>query len=107
MTTFAQDIEEAARGEKIISIVIGEFGWGGYKSEGKPEWVKGMVLSWEEARPTLNYRYDDGYGTPECQAIYAWTENWVIAVSNYDGSTHVYSIPRNPVGCMPEMAGGG
>lgn len=46
-------------------------------------------------------------GAPECHAITAYTETRVIQVYQYDGSTGVYSIPRNPTGGeVPEMVGG-
>ncbi|MHA2427436.1 MAG: hypothetical protein ACXADB_05365 [Candidatus Hermodarchaeia archaeon] len=93
-TTFAQDIEKAAGGERIIKIVV---------SAHKKFEKYGKMLSWDEARPLLDYHYDKGYGCEDCHAIYAWTTNRIIVVHEYDGSTGVYWIPRNPVNIDPEF----
>lgn len=66
-------VEETADGQDIIGCVIGEMGWGGYKSDVVPSYVdhvRGKVLTWEEAIPWLSYKFDMGYGTPGCEAIY-------------------------------------
>jgi hypothetical protein len=127
--SFAADIECVADGEAIIGICIGAFGWGtlyteeelkkhphlsnddlGYKEVHCPSQIpmekRGKVLSWEEARPLLDYGYDTGYGAPGCHAITAWTENKIITVVQYDGSTHLVSDLRNPHDHIPGMAGG-
>jgi hypothetical protein len=106
--TFAKDIEDVANGEIIEAVVIGDMGWVDYNDpETVPIDKRGKVLSWEDARPLLAFDYDDGYGAPECHAIYAWTFTRVIFVSMYDGSTAINAIPRFPVDCMPTMPGGG
>lgn len=108
MSNLVNWIEEEAGDEAIKAVVIGEMGWGDYGSESIPNYgamPKGVILSWEEAKKWLNYEFYSGFGAPKCQAVYAWTEEKVIAISQYDGSTNVYSIPRNPTACMPEMAG--
>ena len=113
MSTFAEDIETAADGP-ILGVVIGESGWGngwgeeGYNEEGKViDWsMRGRVLDWGWARPLLDYKYGTEYGSPECHSIYAWTETSVIFVAQYDGSTWLNSIPRNPTDCRPTMPGG-
>lgn len=95
--------------ESVEGVVIGEMGWGDYNSEEVPNYKdqpKGKVLSWEEAKKYLDYKFSAGYGAPECNAIYAWTPNWVIAISQYDGSTSPFKIPRHPVNIMPKMPGG-
>ena len=81
MSTFAEDIERAAGGaERIEAVVI---------------WPL-RVLSWHEARPLLDYDYDDGFGAPDCHAVYVWTEDKVLWVTQYDGATTNSSAPRNP-----------
>lgn len=110
MTAFAEDLEKAAGDEPITHAVIGDMGWAEYGQDERHAAAaarRGVVLPWSEARPLLDYAYDGGYGAPDCQAVYAWTETQVIYVSQYDGSTSVYSLPRNPVDCDPEMPGGG
>lgn len=114
--SFAADIEAQAKDEAIESVVIGPFGWGGSMDandgygEGnihrKTPVERGAPLAWETARPMLDYPYSTGYGAPECDAIYAYTAERVLSVAQYDGSTWITSIPRNPQPCKPEMAGG-
>jgi len=103
-------ILEQADGEEIIGVVIGEMGWGDYNSEKVPNYnvhPRGKVIDWDIASHILNYEFDNGYGAPGCEAVYAWTENWVIAIGQYDGATWPYKIPRNPIDIMPTMEGGG
>ena len=106
-----------AEGEEILGVVIGEFGWSdgwgkqGYEEEKCPKqipWEKrGIVLPWGEARELLDYEFYNGYGAPECHAVYAWTKTKVIFVGTYDGKTWIESVPRNPTECHPHMVGGG
>lgn len=104
-------ITKEANGEKIEAVVIGEMGWGEYNTESNPNYEKikrGKVYTWEEATPLLNYEFNSGFGAPECNAFYAYTKNWIISVSQYDGSTSPFRIPRNPTeGIEPSMPGGG
>ena len=66
------------------------------------------ILTWEDALPELEKEFDDGYGLAGCPAIYAYTKTWVIFVSEYDGSTMINRIPRNPtVNINPIIPGGG
>jgi hypothetical protein len=107
---FADDIMEAAANEPIEAIVIGDFGCGNdYDQDATPQQIaedqRGVMLSWEEARRLLSYGYDSDYGIADCHAIYAWTANRVIYVLEYDGSTQVESVPRNPVATYPSMSG--
>ena len=103
MSTLRDWIEEAAAGEPIEAVVIGELGWGDYSDEVKSP---SPVLTWEEAYPKLLYEFDSGFGSPGCHAIYVWTPTRVFFVSQYDGSTQLESVPRNPVPCNPDMPGG-
>jgi hypothetical protein len=99
-----------ANNEEILGVVIGGMGWGpDYGKENVPnfdEIPKFKVLSWDKAKGFLDYDFDEGYGSPNCQAITAWTETKVIAISQYDGATGIFSLPRNPVDHDPIMPGG-
>lgn len=100
-------LEGAAGGEAIEGIVIGEFGWDSYGlREDHPPVRTGVVLTWDEARPMLDYAYDAGYGAPDCHAVWAWTASRVLFVVQYDGSTGVQWVPRNPTSGDPDMPGG-
>jgi hypothetical protein len=106
--SFADDIERVAGSEPIEAIVIGRDEWGSAEDHLKRSAVVriGVVLTWGEARPMLEYDYNAGYGLPECDAIWAWTPSRVLFVSQYDGATVVEWVPRNPVDGMPDMPGG-
>lgn len=109
MTTLAEDFEAVASAheQSITHAVIGEMGWRDGDERHAPGLARrGEVLTWDEARPLLDYYYNAGYGAPDCQAIYAWTAERVLFISEYDGSTCVMSVPAAPVACMPEMSGG-
>ncbi|MFA5808728.1 MAG: hypothetical protein WC935_00140 [Thermoleophilia bacterium] len=100
---------EAADEEPILAVVIGEMGWGDYGSDAVPQYQeqrRGEVLSWDEAAPMIDYEFRSGYGAPRCNAIVAWTASKVISISQYDGSTSVFTLPRNPTAHMPGMPGG-
>lgn len=114
--TFAAHLEQAAGNETIESVVIGPFGWsddmddtdayGEDRVERPVKPRRGVVLTWEEARPMLDYGYSSGFGAPECDAVWAWTPSRVLFVSQYDGATGVEWVPRNPVDGKPDMPGG-
>lgn len=94
-------IPKVADGEPIESIVLGPIG--GYKYSGtntSPE--LGVLMTWEEAKPHLEYWYGNGFGGAECHSLYAWTATKIIYVCEYDGSTSVRSMPRHPITCQPE-----
>lgn len=107
MANLVQWMEYVADGEPILGVVIGECD--SYSTSHIPNYdnqPRGKVISWEEAKKWLDYEFNDGYGTPECNAVYAWTDSQVIAVSQYDGSTSPFSLPRNPTDVKPHMPGG-
>ena len=96
-------------GEELEAIVFGEYGWGGYGEDEVfvPSDKQGVILTPEESRPLMNgWEIYGGYGSPDCYAIYAWTNKRVIWVTQYDGSTSLDSAPRNPEPVVPEMPGG-
>jgi hypothetical protein len=119
-TTFAEHIEAKASAP-IVGVVIGKFGWGTIDKLAAdyemfdlgergvpplPADKAGVVLPWSDARPFLDYEYDNGYGPPDCHAVFAWTDTHIVMVSQYDGSTRVFRVPRSPSPCEPFMPGG-
>jgi hypothetical protein len=109
MSIFAADLEEAAGAESIEKVVIGPFGWDGYDEKPEfsiPDHLLGVPLDWAVAKPLLTYEYSTGYGAPGCHAVYAYTNRHVLIVVQYDGSTSITAIPRNPEPGMPTMPGG-
>ncbi len=108
MSNFRNDISAAAGDEAILAIVVGDMGWRDYNTDCVPRWeelkaLRGQVLSWDVAAPLLDFDYDTGYGAPSCPCITAWTENYVLFVSQYDGATCLECVPRNPVAHEPSM----
>jgi len=100
-----EDLLEAIGTEKCIGVVFGEQSWG--MEDEFPDFPIGKVISLEEAKKYLSYKYDTGFGSPELPALYAWTDTRVILINVYDGATSFKSVPRNPIACLPEMIGGG
>lgn len=97
MSTFAEDIEEAAGKEPILAIRIEsrDRGWSFDAVELDESYV-GTPLTWDTARPLLDYEYDTGYGGQDCHDFTAWTASRVLFVHEYDGSTYVRTVDRNP-----------
>lgn len=99
---------EAATGETIEAIVVGPHYNAPDKWSANPK-VKAdenRVLSREDGLKKLDQDYDDGYGGADCFPMYAWTKSRVYFIHEYDGSTGLSSVPRNPVDCSPEFSGG-
>jgi hypothetical protein len=117
--------EQLAEHEYVVGICFGAYGWSslpsdletadysdlGWGEEDIPNpipWdMRRKVLSVEEAMPLMQgWSFSGGYGAPECYATYIWTNKRVFWVTQYDGSTSLNSVPRNPEGCAPNMPGG-
>jgi hypothetical protein len=97
-------------GETIEAVVFGKYGWGGFDEDEEspvPSNVQEKVLTLAEAEPYMHgWSFYGGYGAPECYAVYVWTNQRVIWVTQYDGATNLSSAPRNPTPCTPTMPGG-
>lgn len=106
MTNFKASLLDAAEGEPIEVLILGGGGWDDDKVEGWGDYPQHVLLTWNEALPFIDREYDNGYGAPECPATYAWTPTRVLFVVQYDGSTCISSVPRDPIACKPDMPGG-
>lgn len=108
MATLQDWILEMAGSEEIEAVVLGYVGAPTITTAGgkQPNAPLGVLLTWEQALPWLQYKFDDGFGAVECHSVYAWTPTKVIAIEQYDGSTSPFAIPRNPTACFPMMPGG-
>lgn len=102
MSTMREWLLVEAGGEAIEAVVIGPKGW---ERDVIEDW-QNKVLTWDAAAPLLSYEFDSGFGSPQCHAVTAWTKSWVIGVSQYDGSTDSFRMPRHPVDHQPVMPGG-
>jgi len=95
--------------EHIFGVVFGDFG-GGWDDEAGfvPKDKRKILLSYDEAKSYMTgWSFDGGYGSPECHSTFVWTDERIIFVGKYDGSTWLTSVPRNPMDCVPHMVGGG
>jgi hypothetical protein len=114
--TVAQAIYEAANGEVIEAVVIGQMYVhynddqtlnleGALDSENIPDYERACrykLLTWDEARPMLAQYPDDGF-----PSFMAWTKSRVIFGGTYDGDDSVRWMPRNPEVVIPiEKIGG-
>ena len=79
-TTWKEEIEEMANGDKIISCTLTD----------------------EE----LNAEFDDGFGGHEGLPFTAWGEKYVYFPVVYDGSEWVGRAPRNPCDEACDHVGG-
>lgn len=50
----------------------------------------------EEADKWLDIEFDDGFGTQDCPNVTIWTATHVYTVHEYDGSTRLVWVERNP-----------
>lgn len=109
--------------EEVEAVVFGPWGWDGHGEPGgddedDPEGrqgglgpvsreLYGKVLTPDEARPMMEgWSFHGGYGAPDCYAVHVWTTSRVLFVVQYDGSTRLHAVPRNPTPGIPEMPGG-
>ena len=107
MSNFLEDIQRTIRGdcdcEPIESVVIANR-MGYYNDEDSrtvPKEFIGKPVCFGDVRDYFDYEYDTGYGGADCNAIYLYTRNFIVFVSEYDGATSVDCIPRNPTECTP------
>lgn len=55
-----------------------------------------VTYRFEDAKPFLDYEYEDGYGAIDCHDIIAWSDAYVYYIHEYDGSTQVMRLPKRP-----------
>lgn len=104
-SNFLDDILEALGSElpdvEAISILGPLQSAASYTSDGDPRNaglsdLYAEPLTWAEAIPHLDYPYNPGFGTMDCHDILIWTKDSIFYVHEYDGSTSLRSVPRNP-----------
>lgn len=55
-----------------------------------------VILTPEVAFPLFDYKYDAGFGSMDCHDILIWSEKYIYYIYEYDGSTDIHALPRNP-----------
>ena len=105
--TFADDLLEAAGDEPIVQVVIGAGRVAGDARHAPGLARQGELLTWDQARPLLDYDHDYniGWQVADCQAVYAWTPTRVLFVVKYDDDTQISAAPRDPTAVVPVMFG--
>ena len=108
-----EEIEERLDKDEVLEyVVFGQWSWGasgdGIPVPEVPPSIMGRRLLPQEAMPFLKaFSFSGGYGSPECYATWLYTNKNVYWVTQYDGSTCLDSMPRNPrQDEMPYMPGG-
>lgn len=89
--------------EPIEAIVVGQHDrvrWGT-----EPQADENIILSREAGLLKLDQDYHDGYGSADCYPMYAWSASRVFFIGEYDGSTFLGHVPRNPVAQPPVFGG--
>ena len=77
----------------VVTDLLDDYG----RNEPRNEGIEaGRPYSWDEIFPRFDYPYDAGYGSADCHFIHMWTADRVYYIHEYDGSTYVESLPRNP-----------
>jgi hypothetical protein len=90
-------------GERLEAIVFGDFR---AEEVGIPADRQGIVLSPEQARPfMLGWGAYCGFGGAGATPFFAWSNDRVFWVSEYDGACSIASVPRHPMPCKPEWDG--
>ena len=121
LNAFDELTKELHEGETIEAIVFGAWGWGRVPNQNEawqlsydepdpppvPFEKRGVLLTADEAKPFMvGWSFYGGYGAPHCYAVHVWTNQRVLWVTQYDGSTRLNSAPRHPVAIIPDMPGG-
>lgn len=101
MASLAQWIEEMAEGEAVEAVVLGA----DVRPAPAQDLPIGIVLSWQQALPLLQYQFHDELELGGCNAITAWTKHWVIAVARNSSHVAPIRLPRGPVAHIPAVFG--
>ena len=98
---------EKTTGETIEAIVVGQHDAreSRFQANDKPLPDENIILSREDGLKKLDQDYDNGYGGADCFPIWAWTANRIYFISEYDGSTRMNYVPRNPIAGEPDFGG--
>lgn len=91
-------------GEPIEAIVVGRHDNRRYDEKSELD-DENIVLAPELGLKKLDEEYDNGYGGADCFPMYAWTKSRVFFIGEYNGSTGLNWVPRNPVNIEPHFSG--
>lgn len=94
-------------GEEIEAIVVGQHDDRPtrFEENDAPMADENVILTREAGMHKLDEDYDNGFGGADCFPMYAWTKTRVFLMTEYDGSTGMSWVPRNPMNVAPEFNG--
>jgi len=90
-------------GEQILAIVVGPHY--NRSTNDKPQEDENIVLSREDGLHKLDQNFYSGYGGADCFPMFAWTKSRVFFIHEYDGSTGLSYVPRDPIPIEPQFTG--
>ena len=93
MTTWAEDFEEAANGETIHYAVLSPIVQHSRHRSTTEEVYQ--PIPWQEARTKLVHAARPNYG------VYAWTDNYILAIVGAIGYGYEYYVERFPRNIVP------
>jgi hypothetical protein len=103
MANFKQDILDAVGKEQIeaISILDELYSYGNQRPRNAFIISSGIKLGkayvdYHAMLNFLDYEYNSDSDSQDCHDIYVWTNKSVFYVYEYNGSTWLESVPRNP-----------
>ena len=99
MANFKQDIMSAVGKDTIIAVKICEVFSSYYDVDSKykpADKYAGKIIPYHTALLLLDYEYNSSFGRQECHNILMWSKNYVYYIHEYDGSTSVQCVERNP-----------
>jgi len=97
-STFREDFAWFVKetGETPTHIAFGTMD--GWPDDNWPGIKPGELIAFDAIPDSVLDRiYGTSFGVQECPSYYAWSENWVAVLSEYDGATSMVIIPRHPV----------
>lgn len=96
--TFSYDIQQAVGDDTIIACTWSPFDGAFYpdKKFRPADDLAGTLVFYEKTLEVMNYTYDSGFGSMDCHDLKMWSEEYVYYIHEYDGSTSIAKLLRNP-----------
>lgn len=108
MSAYADLITAFASGEVLETIVFSQ--WFHHRNEPTPPIppeLFGVVLTEAQAKPLMQtWRAKNNFGSALVYPFYAYTNKGIWFMREWDGSTHLQCIPRDPYNMgenLPEL----
>jgi hypothetical protein len=98
LVNFLTNIKNAIEGEDFECVILCNESIGYISNDPRDIDVKyiNIPLSMKQVELLFNYEYYDGFGGQDCHNIFIYTRQKIYYVHEYDGSTELRSVPRNP-----------